>query len=480
MPQHQQSITAPELTSHQLLQLAYGCFQQLGWTVEYATEGRLVGYTKKVWGSYTDHVVVDVEDASLTITSRLPESASFDPMKRNKKNVAKFLSSFEKLKPSANEAALQGFQAAIDRLRQHTEAAILEEAKETAELEAVMNLSTGSKTITYVIAGVNVLVFLLMLINGVSIFEPTVADVAKWGGNFRPYTTGGDWWRLISAMFVHVGIIHIAFNMYALFYVGMYLEPMLGKWRYASAYLCTGVLASIASIWWSSDVVSAGASGAIFGLYGVFFALLTTKLIPSGMRSSLLGSIAVFIGYNLLYGAKSEGVDNAAHIGGLLSGFVFGYVYFLSFRSAGFRPLLASALVAAGTLVFTAVYLKQSHSDRVAYQEKLERIQKLEDEALQPLRDPTVDSATLSYRLTHVSQDKWQEAKKLVDETSDYKLDSPQLRIRNLLKDYIELRIQETDLLILSLQQNHDGDVEKDLKEVSQKVERKIDEIRGN
>jgi hypothetical protein len=81
------------------------------------------------------------------------------------------------------------------------------------------------------------------------------------------------------------------------------------------------------------------------------------------------------------------------------------------------------------------------------------------------------------YRLTHISQDKWKEAKQLMDETNNYKLDTPQSRLRSLLKDYVELRIQQTDLLILSMQQNHDSAVETELKEVSQKVQDKIEEI---
>jgi rhomboid protease GluP len=278
-------------------------------------------------------------------------------------------------------------------------------------------------------------------------------------------------------MFVHIGIIHIAFNMYALFYVGRYLEPMLGTWRYTVAYLCTGVFASIASIWWSKDVVSAGASGAIFGLYGVFFALLTTKLIPAKMRSSLLSSIGVFIAYNLIYGAGKAGTDNAAHFGGLLTGFVIGYIYFLSFRSVKFRPVLASALVAIVTIVCTAFYLKQSHNDDLAYQRTLEKFQRVEEEALQPFRNPNADSSTLSYGLTHTSQVKWKEAKKLIDDTQNYSLDAARNRQRSFLMDYVDLRIQQTDLLILSLQQNHDDDVEKDLKEISQKVQEKIEEI---
>jgi rhomboid protease GluP len=475
MPQYQQDIGVSEFTTPRTLQLAYGCFQQLGWLVEFATENRLIGYTKKTSGSHSDHIIVEVENGLLTVTSKLAKSTSIDLLKKNKKNVSKFVSCFESMKGSVSEESLEGWKVEVESLKKHTEEAIVQEAKDAAEIDAVMNLSKGSKAVTYSVIGINVLVFLLMIINRVSIFEPTVGDIVKWGGNFKPYTTGGEWWRLITAMFVHIGIIHIGFNMYALIYVGRYLEPMLGKWRYAVAYLCTGVFASIASIWWSKDIVSAGASGAIFGLYGVFFALLTTKLIPAKMRSSLLSSIGIFIGYNLLYGAGKQGIDNAAHVGGLLSGFVIGYVYVLSYRLPKFRPVISSALVAAVTIVLTVAYLQQSDSDDLAYQRRLEKFGPIEDEALRPLRTPNDDS--LLYRLTHVSQSKWQDAKKLMDETSNFHLDTANRRQRNLLRDYILLRIQQTDLLILSLQQHHDSDVEKDLKDVSRNVQEKIEEL---
>ncbi|MBO9681155.1 MAG: rhomboid family intramembrane serine protease [Flavisolibacter sp.] len=478
MPQHQQTIAAPSYSASQILQLAFGCFHQLGWTVEYAFENRLAGYTKKKWGAYYDHILVDSEDGQLTVTSKLPEGAAWDLFKKNKKNVEKFVTSFQRVKTSAMEADVQLWQTEIEQLQNSTSGAVEQEAKDIAETEAVMKLSSGSRTVTYVIMGINVIVFLAMVVSGVHIFEPLVADIAKWGGNFKPYTTSGQWWRLITSTFVHIGIIHIAFNMYALYMAGVYLEPMLGKLRFIIAYLCTGVLASIASIWWSNNVVSAGASGAIFGLYGLFLALLTTKLIPAKMRSSLLSSIVVFIIYNLLYGAKSEGIDNAAHIGGLLSGFVIGYVYFLSLRSTRFSPAIASMVVAAATTLFTVFYLKSSGNDHLAYEQKLEKLWKLEEEAVEPLKHANVDPE-FSHKLTHISQVKWGEAKNLMDETDSYKLNEPYTRLRKLLKEYIDLRIQQTNLIVLSMQENHDADVESDLKTVSEKINEKIKEIQS-
>jgi rhomboid protease GluP len=473
MPEYQQTIAVNQYTPAQSLQMAYGCFQQLGWTVEYAFANRLVGYTKKQFNSYADHILVDAEDDILTITSKLPESASWDILKKNKKNVSRFISCFENT-ASASDTQLQTWQSEIESLQQKTETALEQEQKEAAEVESVMNLSSGSRTITYSLIALNVLIFLLMVINGVGIFEPLVADLLKWGGNFKPYTTGGEWWRLITCMFVHIGIIHLAFNMYALFSVGVYLEPMLGKARYVIAYLCTGVFASLTSLWWHNDAsVSAGASGAIFGLYGVFLALLTTKLIPAKVRSQLLSSIGIFVFYNLAYGMKS-GVDNAAHVGGLISGFIVGYIYFLSLRKPDFKPVAAGAVIVLITAIFTYSYLGNSKDDTVAYQEKLQKLQKLEEEALQPLRKTNVTEYDLMQAVTHTSQVKWQEAKQLIGETSGYELPQPLAQQRTMLKEYIDLRIQQTDLIVLSLNENHDKDVEGDLQKITEQINEKL------
>ncbi|HJW18640.1 MAG TPA: rhomboid family intramembrane serine protease, partial [Flavisolibacter sp.] len=126
------------------------------------------------------------------------------------------------------------------------------------ELERIMKLSSGSRSITYFLIGTNVLVFLLMWITGASIWEPTTDVLLKWGANYQPMTTGGEWWRLFTCIFVHIGIVHLLLNMYALLMIGNYLEPMLGRLRFTVAYVCTGIFASITSLWWHQEpIVSA-------------------------------------------------------------------------------------------------------------------------------------------------------------------------------------------------------------------------------
>ncbi|WP_373395877.1 rhomboid family intramembrane serine protease [Algoriphagus halophilus] len=180
----------------------------------------------------------------------------------------------------------------------------------------------------------NLLIFIAMIYTGTHFLFPDIQDLLDWGANYRPFTVDGQWWRLLVSCFLHIGILHLLFNMYALFYIGLLLEPYLGKARFLAAYLISGIAASIASIWWNGMVVSAGASGAIFGMYGVFLALLSTNLVDKSIRKSLFTSIGVFVVYNLVNGLNpNNGVDNAAHIGGLLTGFVLGYGFVPSLKN---------------------------------------------------------------------------------------------------------------------------------------------------
>ena len=179
--------------------------------------------------------------------------------------------------------------------------------------------------ITPIIINLNLLIYIIMVFAGLGLVSFKGADLLNWGANFKPLTTGGQWWRLLSSTFLHGGLMHIAANMYGLLFVGIFLEPLLGKTKYAFVYLTTGILASVASIWWYDATVSVGASGAIFGLYGFFLACLLLKVFPPDFGKAFLTSTLVFVGFNLLMGFTG-GIDNAAHIGGLVSGFIVGLI----------------------------------------------------------------------------------------------------------------------------------------------------------
>lgn len=181
------------------------------------------------------------------------------------------------------------------------------------------------------------ILFLVMIIAGVSPITPTAKSLFVWGGNFRDAVLGGQWWRLISYMFLHAGAMHLIMNGFALLYAGMYLEPLIGKIRLVSAYVLTGIIAGIASLLVHPLSVGVGASGAIFGLYGVFFALLTTNYLQKTARKTMMRSLLFFVVFNLLMGLQGN-TDNAAHIGGLLSGILIGYLFYPAIKKSAVHP----------------------------------------------------------------------------------------------------------------------------------------------
>jgi rhomboid protease GluP len=170
----------------------------------------------------------------------------------------------------------------------------------------------------------NLLIFIIMVCTGLGFISFDSADLLKWGADYRPLVVTGEYWRLLTCIFLHEGLMHVLLNMYALFFVGIFLEPVIGSTKFAITYFITGIIASFASIWWHPASVGIGASGAIFGMYGVFLALLTTNIFPRKLKKPFLISTSFFIVYNLLFGIIGN-VDNAAHIGGLISGLICGY-----------------------------------------------------------------------------------------------------------------------------------------------------------
>ena len=184
----------------------------------------------------------------------------------------------------------------------------------------------ASITLTHVLFGANVAVFLAMALAGGSVMDFSGKVMVSFGANYGPYTLSGDWWRLLTYMFLHGGLMHIAFNMWCLWDLGALCESLYGRWTYASVYLLTGIAAGVASVGWNPAVLSVGASGAIFGLAGALIAsfYLGEFSLPSIAIRGTLRSLVFFVGFNVFFGSLFPGIDNAAHAGGLVSGLILG------------------------------------------------------------------------------------------------------------------------------------------------------------
>lgn len=188
--------------------------------------------------------------------------------------------------------------------------------------------NTPSVVVTQAIIGINVVVFLLMAVDSGALFSPSSATLIRWGANFGPRTLDGQAWRLLTSTFVHIGVIHIGLNVWVLWSIGQLVERLTGNVGFLILYVLSGLFGSLASVYRNPTVLSAGASGAVFGAFGglMGFVLLRGDSIPRGMLGSLRNSGLSFLFYNLIFGLSIPGIDMAAHAGGLAAGFVCGLV----------------------------------------------------------------------------------------------------------------------------------------------------------
>jgi rhomboid protease GluP len=186
----------------------------------------------------------------------------------------------------------------------------------------------NKQPITTTLVGMNVAVFGVMVLTGVSPVEPSSAQLLKWGANWGPLSLGPQPWRLLASNYIHVGFLHILLNMWCLWNLGFLAERVFDPWTYVLIYTASGLAGSLGSLWWHPLSIGAGASGAIFGLAGALIAALYLGHLPISRQAirGTLKSLLTFAGYNLFFGAVARGIDNSAHIGGLLAGLALGAI----------------------------------------------------------------------------------------------------------------------------------------------------------
>ena len=177
--------------------------------------------------------------------------------------------------------------------------------------------------VSYALVLVNVAVWLLTLASGAALMQAPANQMLVWGGNAASEVQRGQWWRLLSAVFLHSGLMHLAMNMAALLCTGPTVERVVGSRRFLLLYLGAGLAGSALSLHFSAQQATAvGASGAVFGVAGALLvaALRHRRFLPTVLSFYTLGGIGLLLADALLRGFGSERVDNAAHVGGLLTG----------------------------------------------------------------------------------------------------------------------------------------------------------------
>ncbi len=174
-------------------------------------------------------------------------------------------------------------------------------------------------TVTYLIILINLIVFGLMYVFGNG--SENIDTLIKFGANYAPLTKSGEYYRLITSAFLHIGVIHLLCNLYALYVIGPQIEQFFGRIKYILIYLFSAIMGSLFTLVLSGDsTVSAGASGAIFGLFGaiLYFGYTYRGYIGNAIISQIVPVVLL----NLFIGLTSTNIGNAAHIGGLVGGYV--------------------------------------------------------------------------------------------------------------------------------------------------------------
>lgn len=205
--------------------------------------------------------------------------------------------------------------------------------------------------ITYLLIAINAVVFLAMYLFGKG--SNDVYTLLNFGANYGPFVRMGEYYRLLTSAFIHIGVLHFLMNNYALYIIGTQLESFLGKFKFLAVYLLSAVSGSLLSIVFS-DSISAGASGAIFGLFGslLYFGYHYRIYLGTVLKSQVIPLIVL----NLIIGFTVSGIDNAAHIGGLVGGYLITMALGVPYKSTRFEKINGWILTSIflGFLIFMA------------------------------------------------------------------------------------------------------------------------------
>lgn len=460
-------------------------FKQLSWNIVSSSAHKIEGHTSLSLSSWGESIIIDISDTKVIIESKCVGNQLFD-WGKNKKNVESLLEQiklYEQKEFVVNEIP-------ITESSNNDFGAISKKKSSFKDFLQVF-IPTKDYFFTPILIFLNVLVFVIMAIDGTNIISPEAEDLIKWGANERSLTLNGELWRLFSCIFIHIGIMHLIMNLYALIFIGSILEPIIGKYKFIIGYLISGFIASTASLWWNTFSLSAGASGAIFGLFGIFLALLTTNYLDKSTRKSMLTYIFIYVGLNLMSGLK-EGIDGAAHIGGLVSGFVFGYAFYYGLINKESKEINHWILGIISFLGIACSYLvlqkipnpieqyKNEYGEEMnyfdLYEIKMKDFELNENLALEIQNQNASSKEEMINYIENHTLYYWTENLKIVNEIEKFSIPKEALEKNATVKKYVLLRIKQTKLFREKIKSDSDK-FDKRIIEINQEIENLIETI---
>lgn len=470
------------ISNNELLVLGLRVAKKLEWDIKHISANGFIAINSSKMFNKHSEITLRLVDEMPDIESHSIATTMYD-FGRNKKYIEQFIEELNNELTTIDRAALEAEYEEIKKSFVESSVDSLQEGTlgyEISKMDFFDYLKPAKNYIvTPIIIYLNVALMLLMLAVGVDPIDPSAEMLLFWGANSRNYTMDGELWRLLSACFVHIGVIHLLLNLNALIFVGFIVEKQIGSLRFLLAYLLAGIFASVSSIYWNNNIVSAGASGAIFGIYGLYLVLLLFNVLEKSIRKAFLSSILFFVGYNLLYGFAKEGIDNAAHIGGLISGIVIALLFLPGFKenTKVFLKKFSVAIASLAILLLSYVVYAKIPTQDLTFSKILQQFSQQENVALRiySLPQETPDDTLLNI-IQNETIPLWKSNIELLKNTLNTELSPENLLLTNKLIKYSELRVETCELIYKSIsQKTNTFNMEIELK--SREIEKIISEF---
>jgi rhomboid protease GluP len=379
-PHRTATIPLGDYNADHYLTLLYQSFINLNWRIGYFDHDGIIAYTNISWPSYSEEVSIRVYSNHIIIKSEcVGYQGFFTDYGKNQQNLDLLFTEIEYAEFHLQNNLEQTTHELIHTIPEKQFINLSDPPMVGKEkLRGFLSVFTPQKN--YAVTPILVLINIAVFIVSAVAMGFMIVFLAKYrknipsnfpvdlflpiGFNSRTLVLHGQVWRLLSNIFLHFSIGHLLGNMIVLIYIGSLIESKLGKWNFLFLYLFTGLIASMVSVMGHVQLIGGGASGAIFGLFGILLALLTTNFYERSARRALLISTAIFVGYNILPSANRH-IDYAAHLGGLGSGYVLGLIAYvgLSNPNPAFKKwgiaitcFIVTALFIAGSIFYTPDY----------------------------------------------------------------------------------------------------------------------------
>ncbi|WP_018613041.1 rhomboid family intramembrane serine protease [Segetibacter koreensis] len=472
--QFEKRVPSDGLSNWEIFSIAQQACKELDWEYLIVDERTFTATTPTHW-TLSEQIIKIIVDSDEIIFESQSESLELYEAGRNKKNIEDLL--LPAFKKARRRVSYQELQVAANALKAETLAQIRSGNRVASEK---MTFGVREHEMTFMLIAVKLVIFAVMVLKGVDYVNPAVKDIIGWGGSVKLNVTGGEWWRLITAPFVHIGILPLLLNMFGLYWIGLMVEPILGNFKFLIAYLCTAVIAGLVSLLWLPEGVTAGASGAVFGMYGVLIAFATTRYINKKFPTVWLICILAYAVLNIFLGMEGAN-DNATNIGGLVAGIFVGYLfYFFHFkrnlaRAGGSRISIEILLITAMLVFF---YLKQNgKDDTLRFEKEIMQLNQIELKAMtqmQQLQSKTNEEAAKVLRDSALPQ--WKHFQKEIMKTDAFRLDDEFKQKRKLLSRYAQLRVRQTELIYKSINEETDK-YNAEIDEVSNKIDTIINKL---